>query len=62
MNSLRHPRYPDDLVTFDVRGKIVKTRLVTLRRFPVQNGGMGTTKAKLGASRCQRATGFLHRL
>ena len=32
--KLIHPPYPDDLVTFNVRGRIFQTTLTTLRRFP----------------------------
>src|SRR5205814_942831 len=31
---LLHPPLPDDLVTFDVRGRVFRTTLTTLRRFP----------------------------
>lgn len=32
--GLLHPPFPDDLVTFNVRGRIFQTTLTTLRRFP----------------------------
>jgi hypothetical protein len=32
--ELFHPPHPADLVTFDVRGRIFRTTLTTLRRFP----------------------------
>lgn len=32
--KLLHPPLPEDLVTFNVRGRIFQTTLTTLRRFP----------------------------